>query len=470
MNEIYGRLPPQSIDAEKGVLGAILMERDAFDMVSGILTPGKFYTEAHQHIFQAMADLNGKGAPLDIITVLEQLKVNGTLERTEGAYYITQLTNNVVNSYGTGRHANIVFRKFIQREMIRVSAEILNRAYEETDDVYTMLEEAEQNLLDIGNQNIHNEMATASDVAFKAMQQVAKWMAEDRFITGVPSNLKGVDRATRGWQPEDLIILAARPSVGKTALALMLAKAASSNDINPVDVALFSLEMKNTSLMLRMISEESGVMLYKMQTGKMSKEEFAQVNKAAGKIADRNIYFDDSNGLTLYTLRSKLRRLKKKRPKLGLVIIDYLQLMSAEGKGNREQEISSISRGLKGLARELGLPIIALSQLSRDLEKGGKPREPQISDLRESGAIEQDADLVMLAWGASEDDIKRDPSLINRRYLKGAKQRNGFLFREELVFDTTIQRIAEYEGQVEAAKGYRPVAQAGNLFDKDLPI
>lgn len=455
-----------------------MLERDAFDMVSAILTPEKFYVEAHQHIFQGMRDLNSKGAPTDIISVVEQLRVNGTLEKTEGPFYITQLTNHVVNSTATGRHANIVFRKFIQREMIRVSGEILNIAYEETDDIYTVLERAEQDILSIGTQNIHNEMETAADIAYRAMQQVAKWKAEDKYITGVPTGVSQLDKATRGWQPGDLIILAARPSVGKTALALMLAKAAASNQVNPVDVALFSLEMGNVSLMLRMISEESGVMLYKMQTGKLTEEEFGTVNKAAGKVAERNIFFDDSNGLTIYTLRSKIRRLKKKRPNLGLVVIDYLQLMSGEGKGNREQEISGISRGLKQLAREMQIPIIALSQLSRDLEKGGKPREPQLSDLRESGAIEQDADLVILAWAAAEEQIKQDASLANRRYARIAKQRNGFLIRLELEFDTTIQRIAEYEASHEAAKPagghWKPVAQAGVLFngetDVDLPI
>jgi len=463
---VFGKIPPQAIEIERAVLGAILIERDAFDVISGILTAEKFYLLKHQHVFRAIADLQARNLPVDVMTVYHQLAKNGTLEEVGGAYELTKMTDSVVSSANVLRWGRVIFEKHLQREMIRVAGEILQTAYEETEDVFEMLERAEQKVLEIGNQNIQNEMATSADVAFKAIQQITIWKTDDRYITGVPSGLKAIDKATRGWQAKDLIILAARPSVGKTALALMLAKAATTNDINPVDVALFSLEMENMSLMLRMISEESGVMLYKIQTGKLSDDEFKKVNDSASKLGDRNIYFDDSNGLTILTLRSKVRRLKKKRPKLGLIIIDYLQLMSGEGRGNREQEISGISRGLKQVAREEKIAIIALSQLSRDLEKGGKPREPQISDLRESGAIEQDADVVLLAWAAAEDAIKQDASLTNRRYIRIAKARNGFLWRQELEFDTTIQRIAEYE----AAQAEPKKQQGGTWKPIDLPI
>lgn len=452
---VYGKVPPQATALEEMILGAIMLEKNAFDIISGILKPGCFYKESHNRIYDAICRMQMLNMPIDIEMVCVELRKSDELDIVGGPFAVTRITNSVVSSAHIEAHARIVIQKFMAREVIRVSGEMLNAAYEESTDIFTLLEYSEEAVLSIGTKHLHGDMVSIDNVLIQGIKKIEKYRKQDRLITGVPSGFPKIDRATRGWQPSNLIILAARPSVGKTAFALNLAKNAAHNTIEPVDVAFWSLEMDAVQLIFRMLASESNTYLQKIQTGQLDDAGMKKLyQEGIDKLAKDNIFFDDVSGLTLFTLRSKARRLKKKHPKLGLIIIDYLQLMTAEGKGTREQEVSSISRGLKALSRELKIPIIALSQLSRAMEsRTGKRREPQLSDLRESGSIEQDADMVMFLWGADEEEIEKDPSLINKRWWRIAKQRDGVLAREEFTFRNEIQLFIPSEEE----KGYKPI-------------
>lgn len=453
---VYGKVPPQAMDLERDILGALMLEKNAFDVISGILKPECFYRDAHQRIYNAIVRMQLANQPVDINLVCHELKVSQELEIVGGPYFLTQLTNSVVSSAHIERHARIVMQKFMAREIIRISGELLAEAYEDSTDIFDLLESAEEQILSIGNKNLHGEMISIDNVLIKGMQKIEENRAADKSITGVPSGFHKIDRATRGWQDGNLIILAARPSVGKTAMALNLAKNAVQNEIKPVKVALWSLEMDATELIFRMLAAESETYLQKIQTGRLDEVEMQKLYRdGVNKLAKDNIFFDDASGLTLFGLRGKARRLKKRHPTLGLIIIDYLQLMVSEGKGTREQEVSSISRGLKALAKELRVPIIALSQLSRAMEsRTGKRREPQLSDLRESGSLEQDADMVLMLWGPDEEEIEKDPTLINKRWGKIAKHRNGILTREEFIFRNEIQLFVPSDQQT---GGFKPI-------------
>jgi replicative DNA helicase len=442
---IYGKVPPQAKDLEVAVLGAILQEGEAFDNASTILTDASFYVDAHQRIYRAAAHLSKVGQPVDILTVVNQLRASDELELVGGPYYVTQLTNSVVSSANIEAHCRIIQQKFIQRELIRISGEIISEAYEDSADAFDLLDAAEEKFLAIGSSNIQGDMVPIETVVTKALSKVEQNRLNDNSITGVPSGFPSLDRATRGWQP-GLIILAARPSVGKSAVALTLVEAASNNPVKSVAVGLWSLEMEAVQNVLRMLAAKSEVWLHRIQTGKLEDEQVKKLYQAGTELSRRKIFFDDHPGLTLMSLRAKARRLKRKH-NIGLIIVDYLQLISGSGeKMTREQEIARISRGLKMLSRELGIPVIALSQMSRDIEKrSGKNRVPQLSDIRESGAIEQDADVVIFLWGPEEEEIENDKSLLTRRYARIAKQRDGVLVTVDLDFITEIQKITEHE-------------------------
>lgn len=437
---VYGKVPPQAKDLEEVVLGAIMLEREAIDRTVDILSSESFYVHAHQLIYSAARSLSNKQSPIDTLTMVEELRKVGKLEEVGGPYYITKLTNTVVSAANIESHCAIIQQKFILRELIRVSGEIITSAYDDTVDEFEVLENAEKSIMEIGTKNLSGGMITMDDALMRAIAKVDEWQKMDSTLTGVPSGFSRIDRATRGWQPEDLIILAARPSVGKTAFALNLIRNAALNEIRPVPVAVWSLEMSVVSLVLRMLAAESEVWLHKIQTGRLGEHELSTIyTKGVQQLSKAMIFFDDTSSVTISSLRSKARRLKKKQ-NIGLIVIDYLQLMSGDGKGNREQEISNISRSLKNLAKELQIPIIALSQLSRDIEKRtGVNKRPQLSDLRESGAIEQDADLVMFLWGPTEEEVNQDAGLLGKRYVRIAKQRNGTLITEELDFKNEIQ-------------------------------
>jgi len=402
---VYGKIPPQAKDLEEAVLGAIMLEKGAFDTIVEILKPECFYVDAHQRIFSSMQGLANKSQPIDILTVAEELRFREELEMVGGAYYVTKLTNAVVSAANIEAHSRIILQKFIQRELIRISGEIIGDAYEDSTDVFDLLDVAESKLFEITNNNLRKNFESIDSILVNTIKRIEDLRHKNEDVTGVPSGFTSLDRVTYGWQATDLIILAARPAVGKTAFALNLARNAVMHPSKQTGVALFSLEMSAGQLVQRILSAESEIWLEKISRGKMEEHEMKQLYaKGVQRLAQAPLFIDDTPALNIFELRAKCRRLKNKH-NIGLIIIDYLQLMSGTGDGrntNREQEISNISRNLKALAKELSVPIIALSQLSRAVETRGAGKDgnkmPQLSDLRESGAIEQDADMVMFLY------------------------------------------------------------------------
>ena len=451
---VYGKVPPQARELEEVVLGAIMLEKNAFDAVIEILKPECFYVDAHQRIFRAMQSLANKSQPIDILTVVEELKTREELDMIGGAYYVTKLTNTVVSSANIDAHARIILQKFIQRELIRISGEIINDAYEDSTDVFDLLDDAEGKLFEITNSHLRSSIQPIDSVLVQTIQRIEDLRHRNEDVTGVPSSFKMLDKVTYGWQNSDLIILAARPAVGKTAFALNLARNASMHPTKPTSVAFFSLEMSAAQLVQRILAAESEIMLEKIARGKMEEHEMKQLyTKGIQRLSQAPLFIDDTPALNIFELRAKCRKLKNKH-NVGLIIIDYLQLMSGTGdrmQGNREQEISNISRNLKGLAKELNVPIIALSQLSREVEKRGAKdgsRVPQLSDLRESGAIEQDADMVMFLYRPEYYDINTNAEGEDQKGLtevKIAKHRNGSLETIKLKALLHIQKFISWE-------------------------
>src|ERR1700730_11625386 len=448
---VYGKVPPQARDLEEAVLGAIMLEKSAFDTVVEILKPECFYVEGHQQIFKSMQGLAQKSQPIDILTVVEELKMREELEQIGGPYYVTKLTNTVVSSANIEAHSRIILQKFIQRELIRISGEIIGEAYEESTDVFDLLDDAESKLFEITNNHLRKNFDSIDTVLVKTIQRIEDLRNKDEDISGVPSGFASLDRITYGWQPTDLIILAARPSVGKTAFALNLARHAALHPTKPTPIAFFSLEMSASQLVQRILSAESEIWLEKISRGKLEENEMKQLYaKGIQRLSQAPIFIDDTAALNIFELRAKCRRLKNKHH-VGLIVIDYLQLMSGTGENrnsNREQEISRISRDLKGLAKELQVPIIALSQLSREVEKRKEGNKmPQLSDLRESGAIEQDADMVMFLYRPEYYDITTNEMGDSNRgetHVRIAKHRKGSLETIKLRALLHIQKFTEY--------------------------
>ena len=448
---VYGKVPPQAKDLEEAVLGAVMLEKSAFDAVIEILKPECFYVEAHQRIYRSMQGLQQKNQPIDILTVVEELKTREELEVVGGPYYVTKLTNSVVSSANIETHARIILQKFIQRELIRISGEIIGDAYEDSTDVFDLLDDAESKLFEITNNHLRKNFDSIDQVLVKTVQRIEDMRNRNEDITGVPSGFVSLDRVTYGWQQTDLIILAARPAVGKTAFALNLARNAALHPTKSTPVALFSLEMSAGQLVQRILSAESEIWLEKISRGKLEEHEMKQLYaRGIQKLAQAPIFIDDSAALNIFELRAKCRRLKNKH-NIGLIIIDYLQLMSgtSDRQSNREQEISKISRDLKGLAKELQVPIIALSQLSREVEKRKEgAKMPQLSDLRESGAIEQDADMVMFLYRPEYYDITSNEmgeSNKGETHVRIAKHRNGTLETIKLRALLHIQKFTDME-------------------------
>ena len=480
---VYGKVPPQAKDLEEAVLGAIMLEKNAFDTIVEILKPECFYVEAHQRIFSAMKNLALKSQPIDILTVAEELRSREELDMVGGAYYITKLTNSVVSSANIETHSRIILQKFIQRELIRISGEIIGDAYEDSTDVFDLLDDAETKLFEITNNHLRKNFDTIDSVLVKTIQRIEDLRHKNEEVTGVPSGYSSLDRVTYGWQNTDLIILAARPAVGKTAFALNLARNAAMHGSKPTPVAVFSLEMSAGQLVQRILAAESEIWLEKIARGKLEEHEMKQLYaRGIQRLAQAPIFIDDTPALNIFELRAKCRRLKNKH-NIGLIIIDYLQLMSGTGENrnaNREQEISNISRNLKALSKELSVPIIALSQLSREVEKRS-PRDgtkmPQLSDLRESGAIEQDADLVMFLYRPEYYDITSNEMGENTRgetIVRIAKHRNGSLETIKLRALLHIQKFVEDDGSGFPGTGlpenWKPVPDSDGGGDAKLYI
>ena len=444
-----GKLPPQAVDLEEVVLGAMMIDKKGVDEVIDILNPEVFYKEAHQHIFEAIHTLFENSEPVDLLTVAAQLKKSAKLEAAGGEFYLVQLTQKVSSSAHIEFHARIILQKFIQRSLIKISNEIIEDSYNETTDVFDLLDNAEAKLYEITQGNIKRSSETAQSLVIQAKKKIEE-IANREGLSGIPSGFTKVDKLTSGWQPSDLVIIAARPGMGKTALTLSMARnIAVEHDI---PVAFFSLEMSSVQLITRLISSETGLSSEKLRTGNLAKHEWEQLNVKVKGLEKAPLFIDDTPSLSIFDLRAKARRLSSQHG-IQLVIVDYLQLMTAGGSlkgGNREQEISTISRNLKALAKELNVPVIALSQLSRAVETRGGSKRPLLSDLRESGAIEQDADIVSFIYRPEYykidewDDEDRTPTQGQAEFIV-AKHRNGGLDEIRLKFIGHLGRFENLE-------------------------
>jgi len=421
-----GKVPPQAIEIEEAVLGAILIEKDAVIAVLDILKPESFYKDAHQKIYNAILELSTKEKPIDILTVTEELRSNDELESVGGPFYISQLTNRVASSAHIEYHSRIVAQKYIQRELIRISSEIQNRAFDDSIDVDDLLDFSERELFDVAEGNIKRETVKINVLIKKAIERIEEAGKHEETLVGVPSGYTKLDRLTSGWQKSDLIIVAARPSMGKTAFALSMSRTIAVEHNRPI--AFFSLEMSSVQLVNRLIVSETELPSNRIKNGNLDEHEWKQLDTKIKQLVEAPIYIDDSPAISIFELRAKCRRLKLQHD-IQLIIVDYLQLMTGPPNiFSREQEVSSISRSLKSIAKELDVPIIALSQLNRSVEIRSGSKRPQLSDLRESGAIEQDADMVLFIhrpekYGIFEDDDGN--SLVGLSEILLSKNRNG---------------------------------------------
>lgn len=449
LSEIFehGKVPPQATDLEEAVLGAIMLEKDALASIIDVIRPDAFYKEAHQIIFMAITRLFAKGEPIDILTVTNELKFTGELESAGGPFYIAQLTNRVASASNTEFHARIILQKFIQRELIRISSEIIHDAYEDTTDVFQLLDKAENQLFSVGETNMRRNYLDMQSLVRDAVKRIENAKNQTGQFSGVPSGFTELDRVTAGWQPSDLIIVAARPGMGKTAFVLTMARNVAVDFKKAV--AVFSLEMSSVQLVTRLISAEAQLPGDKLRKGNLENYEWEQLNAKISALIDAPLYIDDTPSLSVFELRAKCRRLKAQHD-IQMVVIDYIQLMSAgidRSSGNREQEISTISRSLKSLAKELNIPVIALSQLNRSVEQRPN-KKPLLSDLRESGAIEQDADMVVFIYRPEYYNQNVDEggaSLAGHAEISIAKHRNGALKDVPLRFISKYAKFTDPE-------------------------
>jgi replicative DNA helicase len=427
----YGRLQPQAVDLEEAVLGALMVEKDAYSLISEVLKPDSFYERRNQLVFKAIADLSMKQRPIDVLTVKEQLEQNGELEEVGGPFYLAQLSSRVASSAHIEYHAQIIAQKYLARQLITFTSHIQTKAFDTTLDVDDLMQEAEGELFEIAQKNLKQDFKQINPIIKEAYEQLQKAAAREEGLSGLESGFHELDKRTSGWQKSDLIIIAARPGMGKTAFALSMVKNIAVDFKKPC--ALFSLEMSNVQLVNRLISNVCEIPNEKIRSGQLANYEWAQLDSKLNDLIDAPLYIDDTPELSIFEFRTKARRLVREHH-VELIMVDYLQLMNASGMGfnSRQEEVSTISRSLKGLAKELQIPIIALSQLNRSVENrtgtGNDSKLPQLSDLRESGAIEQDADIVMFIHRPEYYHITADS---NNQDLTGlaeiiiAKHRNG---------------------------------------------
>lgn len=450
LNANLGKLPPQAIDLEEAVLGALMLEKEALTNVVDLLKPDSFYKEAHKVIYQAILELFSESQPIDMLTVTNQLRKSGKLEVAGGAFFITELTSRVSSAANIEYHARIIMEQSMKREMISIASEIQRDAYEDTTDVFELLDKMEQSLFEISEKNIRKNYSDMRSIMKEAIMELEAKKGQKDGLTGVPSGFTALDRVTSGWQKSDLVIIAARPAMGKTAFVLSVLRNAAVDHERAV--AIFSLEMSSVQLVNRLISSEAELDSEKIKKGTLAEYEWQQLVHKTGKLSKAPLFVDDTPALSILELRAKCRKLKAQHD-IQLIVIDYLQLMSGDSKsggsgGNREQEIASISRGLKKLAKELAVPVIALSQLSRAVETRGGDKRPQLSDLRESGAIEQDADMVMFLYrpeyyGITEDEDGHSTMGVGEVII--AKHRNGSLENVKLRFIGKYTKFTDLE-------------------------
>jgi replicative DNA helicase len=440
-----GRVPPQAVDIEAAVLGAMLIEKEAIAKVVEVLDDSAFYKPAHGLIFKGMIALFERSEPVDLITLTEELRRRGDLERVGGEIVLTELTNNVTTAANVEYHAHIVLEKSLMRQLISTSADVMTRAYKDSEDALALLDQAEQQIFDISEQRMKKSFISMTNAVHKTMAMLESIHGSHSGVTGVPSGFTDLDNLTGGFQPSDLIIVAGRPSQGKTAFVLSLARNASV--VHDVPVGFFSLEMSSQQLVMRLMCAEARVDAHKVRTGRLPEDEWKKLSVSVGRLYKAKIFIDDTPGLGILELRAKARRLKAEHD-VGLVVVDYLQLMSGPRTAqSREQEISAISRSLKALAKELNIPVIALSQLNRAVE-ARSDKKPALADLRESGAIEQDADVVLFVhrpemYGLETSDGESTEGLAE---LIVGKQRNGPTDTVRLQF---IKHYARFENRIQ---------------------
>jgi replicative DNA helicase len=462
--EEHGRIPPQAIDLEESVLGALLIEKEALSSVIEILKPEAFYKESHQLIFDAVQQLYIKQEPVDTLTVVEQLRRNGCIEDVGGPAFIVQLTRKVLSSANVEYHARIVLQKFIQRELIQISSGIIRKAYEDTTDVFDLLNDAEEKLFGVSEKHLRYNTNALPKLLQMARENIEKASKIENNLIGVPSGFTELDRLTSGWQNSDLIIIAARPAMGKTAFVLSLAR--NTAVINRKPVAVFSLEMSAIQIATRLLAAESQVSSDRIRKGMLNDDEKLRINNALNILSEAPIFIDDTPALSVFELRTKCRRLKQKN-NIELIVIDYMQLMTGttDAGGTREQEISSISRSVKALAKELNVPILCLSQLSRNVEKRPGQGKPQLSDLRESGSIEQDADIVIFLYRAEYYKLQPENNVPGSAEIIIAKHRNGPIDSVHLKF---VQEFAQFKDidNFDSFKSYVDLSVNEN-FDSD---
>jgi replicative DNA helicase len=471
-----GKLPPQVLDLEEAVLGAMMIDKKGVDDVIDILQADAFYKDGHKYIFEAIVQLFTETQPIDLLTVSAQLKKNGKLDLVGGDFYLIQLTQKIASSAHIEFHSRIILQKFIQRSLIRISSEIIEASYDETTDVFDLLDQAESKLYEVTQGNIKRSSETAQSLVLQAKKRIEE-IAKQEGLSGVETGFTNLDKLTSGWQPSDLIIIAARPAMGKTAFVLSMARNMAIDFGHPV--ALFSLEMASVQLITRLISSETGLSSEKLRTGKLEPHEWEMLSTKVKNLEKAPLFIDDTPSLSIFDLRAKCRRLVSQHG-IKIIIVDYLQLMTAggnsKGGGNREQEISTISRNLKALAKELNVPVIALSQLSRAVETRGSSKRPLLSDLRESGAIEQDADIVSFLYRPEYykidewDDDEASPTT-GQAEIMIAKHRNGGIENVRLKF---IGHLGKFDNLDEFSGSYDDLPSKMNHDDnpfitKNLP-
>ncbi len=474
LTEGAGVVPPQAVELEEAVLGALMLEKDSIIAVQEFVSPDAFYTEQHRTIYKAIEELSAELKPIDLYTVTDKLRSAKELTKVGGAAYLAKLTQKVDSAANVEFHAKIIAQKYVQRELIRSASEIQKRSYDESTDVTELIGFAEGEIFKVAEGHVKRSVLSSKDILAKALAQIEEAAKNKNSFNGVPSGFADIDRKTLGWQLSDLIIVAARPSMGKTAFVLTMARNMAVD--YDQSVALFSLEMSSVQLMMRLIVGETGIHSNKIKTGDLTSDQWRQLESSTKPLANAQLFIDDTPSLSVFEFRSKARRLKIHHD-IKIIIIDYLQLMTGGGdnKGNREQEVSFISRTLKAIAKELNVPIIALSQLSRAAEMRGGSKRPQLSDLRESGAIEQDADIVAFIhrpeyYGIHQTEDGQPTAGMAEIIL--AKHRNGEVcdvplrfIKEQAKFVDMGQLDIPASGALGAATQYEDFASSSNSFE-----
>ncbi|PLT29524.1 replicative DNA helicase [Peribacillus deserti] len=448
MNELYtDRIPPQNIEAEQAVLGAIFLEPSSLTLASEVLIPEDFYRNAHQKIFNVMVKLNDEGKPVDLVTVTEELQASKQLEDVGGVSYLSELAGSVPTAANIEYYARIVEEKALLRRLIRTATNIATEGYSREDEVASLLGEAEKSIMEVAQRKNSGAFQNIKDVLVRAYDNIELLHNREGDVTGIPTGFAELDRMTAGFQRNDLIIVAARPSVGKTAFALNIAQNVATKTSE--NVAIFSLEMGAEQLVMRMICAEGNINAQNLRTGSLTDEDWRKLTMAMGSLSNSGIFIDDTPGVRIGDIRSKCRRLKQEHG-LGMILIDYLQLIQGNGRSgeNRQQEVSEISRSLKALARELEVPVIALSQLSRGVEQR-QDKRPMMSDIRESGSIEQDADIVAFLY--RDDYYDKESENKNIIEIIIAKQRNGPVGTVSLAFVKEYNKFVNLERRFDDA-------------------